>query len=194
MIGIKDTLVSDDVFEKHFVCNLSVCKGSCCVQGDSGAPLLPGESTILEEHYAEFSGLMTPEGREEVSRQGFSVTDEDREEVTPLIGEKGACAYVYYEHGIVGCSIEKASLLGLTSAQKPVSCHLYPIRLKQLGEVTALNYHRWEVCLPATVLGKKQGIPVFRFLKNALTRHFGEAYYREMEIVYENYFQKKSNI
>ncbi|MFN5208645.1 MAG: DUF3109 family protein [Bacteroidota bacterium] len=194
MIGIGDTLVSDDVFEKHFVCNLHACKGSCCVQGDSGAPLLPGESAMLQKHFEEYSSLMTEEGRIEISRQGFSVTDEDQEEVTPLIGEKGACAYVYYEHGIAGCSIEKAALQGLTKAQKPLSCHLYPIRIAKLGEVTALNYHRWEVCSPATVLGKQQGIPVFRFLKNALIRHFGDEYYREMENIYENYFQKKNNI
>lgn len=182
MIQIDNKLVSLELFEKKFVCNLTACKGACCVQGDAGAPLEDSEREILENEYSNFKDELSEEGRNAVEREGKWVSDGDGDWVTPLNNGK-ECAYTVFEKGIAKCGIERAWAKGKTSFQKPVSCHLYPIRVTPLGSLLALNYHSWSVCKPALILGKETGIPVFRFLKDPLVRAFGEQFFKELEIV-----------
>ncbi|MCB8994276.1 MAG: DUF3109 family protein [Bacteroidales bacterium] len=184
MIQIENKLVSLEILEKKFVCNLDACQGACCVEGDAGAPLSEEECAILDREYANFKDELSPEGRKEIEKHGKWTKDEDGEMVTPL--NKGKeCAYCVFEKGIAKCGIENAWNKGMTSFQKPLSCHLYPIRVSKLGDHLALNYHSWPVCKPALIFGEKVGVPVFRFLKAPIIRAFGEDFYNELELVKE---------
>lgn len=186
MISIGNTLISRELLEEEFVCNLTACKGACCVEGDAGAPLTGDEVQILEKEYPAFREFLRPEGREAVEAQGSSVIDPmDGEPVTPLVG--GAeCAYVIFdEKGVTKCGIEKAWEAGATSFRKPVSCHLYPIRIQQYESYDAVNYHRWQICSAACDLGKELRVPVYRFTRDALIRKYGPAWYAELEEVAE---------
>ncbi len=184
MIQIEDKIVSKDLFDQHFICDLGKCEGNCCVFGDSGAPLEDDEVEILEKHLKDIKPFMRPEGLSAVNRLGSWVIDRDGDKVTPLVGDE-ECAYVVFEDDIAWCAIERAYKEGLVPFQKPVSCHLYPIRVNRLKNGVALNYHQWSICEPARILGKKEGVPVFRFLKEAITRVYGQAFYKEMEVIYE---------
>lgn len=184
MIQIGDKVVSKDLFDQHFICDLGKCEGNCCVFGDSGAPLDDEEVDILEEYLGEIKPFMRAEGLREVNRQGSWMIDRDGDKVTPLVGDE-ECAYVVFEDDIAWCAIERAYKAGLVPIQKPVSCHLYPIRVNPLKNGVALNYHRWSICEPARILGKKEGVPVFRFLKEAITRVYGQGFYEELELVYK---------
>ena len=182
MIQIDNKLVSLDLFEKKFVCNLDACKGACCVHGDAGAPLEEDERGILEDEYDNFKDMLSPQGRNAVEKEGKWVADGDGDWVTPLNNGK-ECAYTVFENGIAKCGIEMAWMKGMTSFHKPVSCHLYPIRITKLGSHIALNYHSWIICQPALILGQKTGIPVYRFLKDPIIRAFGQDFYNEMDVV-----------
>lgn len=185
MIIVGNTLVSEEIFDERFVCDLHACKGACCVEGESGAPLDHEELSALEEVFEKVRPFMNEEGIQTVSDKGLYEVDSDGDFVTPLIGNHGACAYAFFdEQGIAKCSIEKAWLEGHTHWRKPISCHLYPIRLAQLPDYTAINYHHWPVCLPACACGERLGVPVFRFLREPLIRKFGEAWFAELEEVY----------
>ncbi|MDX2431126.1 MAG: DUF3109 family protein [Bacteroides sp.] len=184
MIQIGDKIVSKDLFDHHFICHLQKCEGNCCVFGDSGAPLDDDEVKILDEHIESIKPFMRAEGIHEVNEQGSWMVDRDGDKVTPLVN-KEECAYVIFEDGIAWCAIEKAFNSGSVQFQKPVSCHLYPIRVSSLKTGVALNYHRWSICEPARVLGAKEQMPVFRFLKGPITRVYGSDFYEEMELVYE---------
>lgn len=184
MIQIGDKIVSKDLFDHHFICHLQKCEGNCCVFGDSGAPLDDDEVKILDEHIESIKPFMRAEGIHEVNEQGSWMVDRDGDKVTPLVN-KEECAYVIFEDGIAWCAIEKAFNAGSVPFQKPVSCHLYPIRVSPLKTGVALNYHRWSICEPARVLGVKEQMPVFRFLKGPITRVYGSEFYEEMELVYE---------
>jgi hypothetical protein len=183
MLIVGDILVSEDLLEKKFVCDLQACKGTCCVQGDAGAPLGEEEPGILEEEYEHFQAYIRPEGREAVKRDGVFTIDSDGDIVTPLIDGK-ECAYTVFDaHGIAGCGIEQAWLAGKTKFRKPISCHLYPVRVKKLVDIDALNYHTWDVCKPACECGSKLQVPVYRFLKDALTRAYGSDWYSQLELI-----------
>ena len=184
MIQIGDKIVSRDLFEQHFICHLQKCEGNCCVFGDSGAPLEEEEVKILESHIDSIKPYMRAEGLVEINRQGTWMVDRDGDKVTPLVGGE-ECAYVVFEDGIAWCAIEKAFKAGSIPFQKPISCHLYPIRLSPLKKGVALNYHRWSICEPARILGQQERMPVFRFLKDPITRLYGPAFYQELEIVYQ---------
>lgn len=184
MIQIGDKIVSRDVFQEHFYCYLEKCRGNCCVFGDSGAPLEEEEGTLLEQYFPVLRCYMKAEGIRAINQQGSWVIDHDGEKVTPLVDHE-ECAYAVFEDGIARCAIEIAFRQGAIPIQKPVSCHLYPIRISRLRNGIALNYHQWSVCEPARILGKNKNIPVFRFLKDALTRVFGKSFYDEMEAVYQ---------
>jgi len=186
MIQIDDKIVSLELFNNQFICHLEKCEGNCCVFGDSGAPLVGSEVTLFEKHVDLIKPYMRKEGIHVVEQQGSWVMDRDGDQVTPLVGRK-ECAYAIFEKGIARCAIEKAYEAGAIPFQKPVSCHLYPIRVSKLKNAVALNYHRWSICEPARILGKRKGEPVFRFLREAITRVYGEAFYREMEKVYNKY-------
>jgi hypothetical protein len=182
MIEIDNKLVSLELFEKKFVCNLDACKGACCVHGDAGAPLEDDERVILEKEYDNFKNMLSKEGRKAIKKEGKWLSDGDGDWVTPL--NKGKeCAYTVFEDGIAKCGIELAWSRGMTRFQKPVSCHLYPIRVTKLGSHLALNYHVWTICQPAQALGRKTGIPVYRFLKEPIIRAFGEIFYNELDLV-----------
>ncbi len=180
MIQIGKYLVSDELLEERFACDLGACHGACCVMGDDGAILKHEDSGILEDIYDEVAPYLTPEGRKAVEEQGHYVMNDEGQLRTPLIEGK-ACAYVQYKEGIALCGIELAWLEGRISYRKPVSCHLYPVRTKDLGEFEALNYERWEICAAACSKGDREGIPVYRFLKEALIRHCGEEFYEALD-------------
>lgn len=184
MISIGDALVSEDILEKEFVCDLSKCNGACCVEGDAGAPLDEREVQKLEDIYEDVKPYLRPEGVRAIERQGTSVIDgSDGESVTPLVN--GAeCAYVIIdEKGTTKCGIEKAWEEGKVDWQKPVSCHLYPIRIDSYPSYDAVNYHKWQICAPACDLGAQLKVPVYKFTRDALIRKYGNAWYQELEEV-----------
>lgn len=146
MIEIDDKIVSADLLRECFACDIAQCKGICCVEGNAGAPLEADEVEILEREYPNYKPYMTAEGIESVERQGFMVVDEDGDLTTPLVDD-AQCAYTYTENGVTLCAIEKAWAEGKTPFRKPISCHLYPIRVMRFSNGTVgLNYHRWSVC------------------------------------------------
>lgn len=183
MIQIGDKIISRALFENHFICHLEKCEGNCCVFGDAGAPLEDVEAEILTSEMDNILPFLRAEGKRAVREQGAWVTDTDGEKVTPLVG-RDECAYVVFENGIARCAVEHAYNTGAISVRKPVSCHLYPIRVAKLKQGVALNYHQWSICEPARILGRKEGVPVFRFLEEAITRVFGKEFYKELEAVY----------
>ena len=180
MIQIQNTLISDDIFEEQFICDLCKCKGHCCVEGESGAP-------ITQEEFEQMNGILpkiredlSAKAREVIDRQGIAYTDTDGELVTSIVDGK-ECVFASFDaDGVCKCTIDSAYREGRISVQKPISCHLYPIRLHEYADFTAVNYHRWSVCRPALKLGRKEGVPLFRFLREPLIRKFGEAWYQEM--------------
>jgi hypothetical protein len=182
MLQIENTLISLDIFEKKFVCNLAACKGACCVEGDSGAPLEAEETATLEQIYPIVKNYMTPEGIETIEKSGKWVLDFEGDRVTPLNNNK-ECAYTYRDDkGIVFCAIEKAYLEGKITFQKPISCHLYPIRIKKLTHYDAVNYESNKLCMPARVNGEKLGVPLYQFVKTPLIRKYGKEWYEQLEI------------
>ncbi|HAP01051.1 MAG TPA: DUF3109 domain-containing protein [Bacteroidetes bacterium] len=181
MILIDNTIVSDDLIEKEFVCNLQKCKGECCVAGESGAPLNPNETQILEEIFSKVKPYMEQDGISVIEKLGKWLVDSDGDFVTPLINGKGRCAYVYFENEVAKCAIEKAYKEGKTDFQKPISCHLYPVRIKSYKNYDAVNYERWKICSPACSHGKQLGVPVYQFVKNALIRKYGQDWFTQLE-------------
>ncbi|MGB0175537.1 MAG: DUF3109 family protein [Owenweeksia sp.] len=191
MIAIQEALVSEDLLEKEFVCDLSKCKGACCVEGDAGAPLEEDEVRILANIYNDVKPFLREEGVKAIEEQGTAIQDPyDEEWVTPLVN--GAeCAYVIFdEKGVTKCGIEKAWEQGAVQWRKPVSCHLYPIRITRYPSYDAVNYHKWQICSPACDLGKELKVPVYKFVKDALIRKYGPEWYGELEEVAGYWGQK----
>lgn len=181
MFQIKKTIVSEEIINKDFVCNLSACKGACCVDGEAGAPVEPEERKIMEEIYPKVKPFLRPEGIEAIETQGTYITTENGELETPLI-DGADCAYVTFDDkGTALCGIEKAHNEGIIDFKKPVSCHLYPVRVQEYSSFSAVNYHHWEICDDACSLGKELQVPVYKFTKDALIRKFGEDWYKELE-------------
>lgn len=181
MIEIDDKIVSTDLLTDCFACDLSLCKGICCVEGNAGAPLEMEEVDLLEEEWENYRPYMTPEGVEAIEEQGFMVVDCDGDYTTPLIND-AECAYSFQENGITFCAIERAWREGKCGFQKPISCHLYPIRVARFSNGTVgLNYHRWSVCRSAVECGRKLGTPIYQSLKEPITRAFGEEFYTRLE-------------
>jgi hypothetical protein len=180
MITIDNAILSDDIAEKMFVCHLEKCKGACCEIGDLGAPLTQEELPILEEIYETVKPYLSQEGINAIDKQGKYVLDSDGEYSTPMI-KGAACVYATKEkNGTWACGIEKAYLDEKIAFKKPISCHLYPIRITKYDEFEALNYHRWDICAPACSFGEKLGVPLYRFLKEALIRKYGEDWYNRL--------------
>lgn len=181
MIQIDDTIISEDVLDYDFVCNLTACKGACCIEGDAGAPIDDDECQIMEEIYPKVKPYLTHEGIQSIEKQGVYIKGEDGEWETPLING-GECAYVIRDENQVAlCGIEQAYNDGKINWKKPISCHLYPIRLHKYSSFTAVNYNRWSICSDACTLGKKLQVPVYKFVKNALIRKFGQDWYSQLE-------------
>ena len=181
MIQIEDTLVSLDILDEMFCCDLSRCKGQCCVEGDSGAPLLEEEVKPIEEALPIVWDLLSQEARILINRQGVSYVDRDGDRVTSIVNGKDCVFTCYDESGTCYCALEKVWREGKTSFKKPISCSLYPIRLQPLSNgMTALNYHQWSVCRPACELGRSLRLPVYQFLKEPLIQAFGEEWYEQL--------------
>lgn len=181
MIINDKTLISDEVIKENFVCNLNKCKGACCVEGDSGAPLELSELKILEQIYPTIKPLMTKKGIEAVEQQGVYVKDFEGDYTTTCVDVNKECAYVIQENGINLCAIEKAHGMGLVDFKKPISCHLYPIRISKFDDMEALNYDRWSICSDACTFGNQLKVPVYKFLKEPLIRKYGEKWYSKLE-------------
>ncbi|MES2565436.1 MAG: DUF3109 family protein [Bacteroidota bacterium] len=192
MIAINHTLISEDIFDKKFVCDLNACKGECCVSGDSGAPLEKKELQILDKVYSSVKPYMNAKGIAAVEKQGNYVLDEDGDYTTTLVSEGAECAFVFFdEKDIAKCAIEQAYLDGKIDWKKPISCHLYPIRIQAYKEYDAVNYHSWHICKPACECGQQLNVPVFKFLKEPLIRKYGPEWYNELDAVYSVYSTKK---
>ena len=180
MIIIQNTVISDDVAENFFVCNLDACKGACCVEGDLGAPLELEELDVLKQEYSKIEPFLTEAGRQAIAEQGLYIEDWEGDYSTTTINDR-ECAYALYdERGVLKCGIEQAYVAGATSFKKPISCHLYPIRVTKYEGFEALNYDRWDICSPACSFGAKLGVPVYKFLKEPLERRYGAEWYAEL--------------
>lgn len=185
MIQIDDTIISIDCLSEKFCCDLEACKGACCIEGDAGAPVELEEVAQLEEALPVVWNELSAAAQAVIDRQGVVYTDEDGDLVTSIVHGKDCVFTCYDSCGNCFCALEKAYREGRSSFYKPASCHLYPIRIKKIGDMTALNYHRWDVCRMAVEKGRQLNLPVYRFLKEPLVRRFGEAWYQELESAVE---------
>ncbi len=183
MVQIGDVVVSLDVFREKFLCNLQACKGECCIEGDAGAPVEPEEVEKLEDLLPVVWDELSSEARAVIEKQGVAYTDQEGDLVTSIVNGKDCVFTCYDEKGCCYCAIEKAFREGRCDFYKPLSCHLYPIRIGSCGPYKALNLHRWNVCKAAFLLGRKENVPVYLFLKEPLIRKFGKEWYEELETV-----------
>ena len=183
MIQVGDVVVSWDVLREKFICDLEACKGQCCIEGDAGAPVELDEIEKLEEVLPVIWDDLSPQAREIIEKQGVVYTDIEGDLVTSIVNNKDCVFTCYDEKGCCYCAIEKAYRSGKTDFYKPVSCHLYPIRVGNYGVYKAVNYNRWGICKAAILLGQRENMPVFRFLKEPLVRKFGVEWYDELELV-----------
>ncbi len=180
MIKVGEVLVSDDIKNVEFVCHLEKCKGACCVEGDLGAPLEEEELDTMKEIQSAVDPYLTPEGRAAIQAQGPYILDEDGDYSTPTISGR-ECAYAHYDQqGVLKCGIEQAYLDGKVGFRKPISCHLYPIRITKKKGFEAVNYHKWSICSAACAYGKSLQVPLYQFLKEPLIRKYGEGWYQEL--------------
>jgi hypothetical protein len=182
MIAIDNTLISEDLFDKKFVCDLNACKGQCCVSGESGAPLDKEELPVLESVLEKVKPYMVKKGIKALEKNGAYEVDSDGDYTTTLVSPGAECAFVYFdENKIAKCAIEKAYIEGEISWQKPISCHLYPVRISRHKHYDAVNYSKWDICKPACSCGEKLDVPVYKFLKTPLIRKFGKEWYKQLE-------------
>ena len=181
MIEVQHTLVHEDVVKENFVCNLNKCKGACCLEGDSGAPLERSELAVLDEIYPHVKPYMTAKGIAVIEEFGTFVKDFEGDYTTPCVDTNKDCAYVMWENGISKCAIEKAYEDDKIAWKKPISCHLYPIRITNYPEFDVLHYDRWNICSPACALGNEVKVSVYEFLKEPLIRKYGAEWYKELE-------------
>lgn len=191
MIQIDDTLVSLDVIERYFLCDLSRCKGACCIEGDSGAPLEAEEVAELEKVLPAVWDALSPEAQAIIRKQGVSFTDADGDLVTSIVNDKDCVFTCYDADGTCRCAIEKAYREGRVGFYKPVSCHLYPVRITRYDTFQAVNCHKWDVCKAAECLGEKEKLRVYQFLKEPLIRKFGADWYANLEICAREWLKQK---
>ncbi len=180
MIIIDNTNISDDLILVQFACNVKKCKGACCVAGDAGAPLSEEEISLLEDHIDKIKLFMTEAGKKVVDANGVFDYDIAGDFVTPLVNGR-ECAYANFTNGIAWCAIEKAWEEGVIKFRKPVSCHLYPVRITSYASYDAVNYHAWDICRSALINGRRIGMPLYVFLKDALIRKYGKLWYNKLE-------------
>ncbi|MGB1316795.1 MAG: DUF3109 family protein [Flavobacteriales bacterium] len=183
MLAIQKTLVSLDLLERYFVCDLNACKGACCVKGDAGAPLTDEEIGLLEEIVDDILPYLDEEGKAMIAQKGVFEIDVDGDKGTSLLDD-GRCAFALVDDsGMVSCGIEKAQLAGDIDFKKPISCHLYPVRITEHEAYDAVNYNKWKICKPACDCGAKLDVPLFKFLREPLIRKYGSAWYEELETI-----------
>ena len=183
IIEIGDKVVSSELFSEEFVCDLNSCKGICCIEGDDGAPLTKLETRILDTEYENIKPYLREEGIEQIEKNGAYYFDRFNEPVTQLVNNKECAFATFDEKGWAQCGIEQAHKDGKTHFKKPISCHLYPIRVKKFKNFEALNYDRWDICSCACELGQNLKVKVFQFLKEPIMRQYGENFYHELELV-----------
>ncbi len=182
MLQIDETIISLDLLSEQFVCDLTICRGACCIEGDAGAPLDEAEVKIINDLLPLIWDDLSDKSKALILQQGVSYIDDDNEPVTSIV-DGAECVFTFFdENGICKCAIEKAYREGKIDFNKPISCHLYPIRLQKFNSFTAVNYHRWSICKSACGLGKSLKVPVYIFLKEPLIRKFGEQWYQQLEI------------
>jgi len=188
MFVLDQIAVSEDILDEYFQCNLAACKGACCVEGDMGAPLQNEETKILKEIYPHIKPYLSKKGKQAITEQGYFVGNEEDGYHTPLVNGR-ECAYTVFENGIAQCGIEKAYQNGATTFQKPISCHLYPIRIGIWDTLPALYYEQWHICRPGCFSGNQHKISLYIFLRTAIIRKFGNLFYQGLE----NYARSRSN-
>ncbi len=190
MLEIQNTLVSLDLLERYFCCDLDKCLGECCIEGDAGAPITEDERRQIEEILPEIFDDLMPAAQREIKEHGVAYIDEEGDLVTSIVDGRN-CVFTCYEpDGMCHCAIERAFRQGRVNFMKPVSCHLYPVRVKEYADFTAVNLHRWKICHCAEVLGRKLGVRAYKFLKEPLIRHFGEEWYDELDHTADEYFRQ----
>lgn len=187
MFQIDNIFVEEAVITDQFICNIKACKGACCVKGDGGAPLKREEALFLESHYEKIKPFITEEGRNAIANDGHYVSKYGRKLFTPLIPhqENKPCAYINYENGIAVCGVEKAYEAGEIEFKKPISCHLYPIRVEEKNNTFHLRYDIWDICSAACEKGKSEQVAIFEFLKEPIIRAFGADLYEKLELAKE---------
>lgn len=190
MLQIKDTLVSLDLAERYFCCDLGACKGACCLEGDAGAPLEPGEADELRRVLPLIWDDLLPAAQREIEENGVSYTDVEGDEVTSLVDGSNCVFATLDENGGWICAVERACRQGRIDFYKPVSCHLYPVRVKKYDGYSAVNFHRWKICKAAEVLGRAKGLRAYRFLEGPLRRRFGDDWYEELSLTCDEYLKQ----
>lgn len=192
MFQIQNTLVSLDLAERFFCCDLEACKGECCIEGDAGAPVTEEEAEELKRLVPVVERYMLPEARARVAEAGVAYVDEEGDLVTQLVNNRN-CVFATRGDGGEGiclCAVDKARREGLCTFRKPISCFLYPLRITEYPTFTAVNYHRWNICRPAEELGRRKGIRLYQFLKEPLTERFGKEWYDELELACQVYLEE----
>lgn len=193
MILIDDKIISLDLFTEYFLCHYEKCRGACCIEGESGAPLEKEEVKQINELLPKVMDMLSPEAQQVIKQHGVSYIDESGDEVTTLVNG-GPCVFALHdEGGHCLCAFEKLFREGKSSFIKPQSCHLYPIRLHQYSHATALNYDRWDICQCAVVLGKRKKTLVYQALKEPLIRVFGEPFYKKLEACHKHLEKENQN-
>ena len=194
MLQIGDTLVSLDLAERFFCCDLDACHGECCIEGDAGAPITENEKKELERLLPEINDELLPQAQEVIRRQGISYVDEEGDMVTSIIDGRNCVFTCFAPGGMCQCAIEKAYRDGRVAMRKPISCYLYPLRITEYPSFTAVNYHRWKICRPAEALGRKLGLRLYQFLKEPLIQRFGKEWYDELCLACESYLEQYGNL
>ena len=192
MVEIEDKIISDELFEKKFVCDLQKCKGGCCVEGDSGAPLRSREIKEIANNLSIIKSEMSTKGLNSIKNNVFHYVDSDGDKVTKLVDGKECVFVVFDKNNIAKCSIESAYRKNKINVNKPISCHLYPVRVKKYDSFTAVNVDSWHVCKPACECGTELNVPVFKFLKDAIVRSWGLDFFHHLDSVYNEFFNKKN--
>lgn len=192
MFQIQNTLVSLDLAERFFCCDLDSCLGECCIEGDAGAPITEDEYKLLKEILPEIWDDLLPQAQAEINEHGVGYVDEEGDLVTSIVDGRNCVFTTYGANGMCHCAIEKAYREGRIDFYKPISCHLYPLRLTDYPQFTAVNYHRWKICRCAEIMGRKNGVRLYQFLKNPLTRRFGKEWYDELVLCCETYLAENS--
>lgn len=194
MLQIGDTLVSLDLAERFFCCDLDACHGECCIEGDAGAPITENEKKELERLLPEINDELLPQAQEVIRQQGVSYVDEEGDMVTSIIDGRNCVFTCFAPGGMCQCAIEKAYRNGRVAMRKPISCYLYPLRITEYPSFTAVNYHRWKICRPAEALGRKLGLRLYQFLKEPLIQRFGKEWYDELCLACESYLEQYGNL
>jgi hypothetical protein len=192
MVEIEDKIISDELFEKKFVCDLQKCKGGCCVEGDSGAPLRSKEIKEISKNLSIIKSEMSTKGLHAIKNNDFHYVDSEGDKVTKLVDGKECVFVVFDKNNIAKCSIEAAYRKNKINFNKPISCHLYPVRVKKYDSFTAVNVDSWHVCKPACQCGTDLNVPVFKFLKDAIVRFWGIDFYQHLDSVYNEFFNNKN--